>query len=126
MACSVVAITLVMPNCLSGARPMVRTIVEQLGLVAIWPFQPRRRCWPGGEHQLRGASAGFRILHDPVGDVGGRRAVEMPLGGVAILLTGRAVARAEPGELEPGMSLQELDEMLAHHSGGAQYAHFDS
>ena len=36
-----VAITRVMPNCFSGARPMVSTTVEQFGLVTIWPFQPR-------------------------------------------------------------------------------------
>ena len=47
MACMVVAITRVMPNGFSGARPMVSTTVEQFGLVTICPFHPRARCWPG-------------------------------------------------------------------------------
>jgi hypothetical protein len=41
-------------------------------------------------------------------------------------LAGGTVARAEPVQVEPGMSLQELDEMLPHHAGGAQNAYFDS
>src|SRR2546429_380682 len=113
MACSVVAITLAMPNGFSAARPMVRTMVEQLGLVTICPFQPRSFCGP-------------RIPHNQIGDAGGSRAVEVPLSRVAILLAGRAIARAKPGQLEPGMALQKLDEMLAHHSSGAQDADFYS
>ena len=35
-------------------------------------------------------------------------------------------APAEPFEVEPRMALQELDEMLAHHAGGAEDAYFDS
>ena len=46
--------------------------------------------------------------------------------GVAILLAGGAVAGAQPRQVEPGVALQELDEMLAHHAGGAQDAYFDS
>ena len=80
----------------------------------------------GGEHQLGRAGGGLRILHDQIGDTRGRRTVQMPFGRIAILLSRRAVARAEPRHVEPGMALQKLDEMLAHHSGGAQYTDFYS
>ena len=43
----VVAITRWMPNCFNGASAIVSTMVEQLGLVTIWPFQPRLRCCIG-------------------------------------------------------------------------------
>ena len=56
----------------------------------------------------------------------GRLAAQVPLRGVAVLLARRAVAGPEPGQVEPGMILQELDEMLAHHSGGAENSDFDS
>src|ERR1035441_10877303 len=47
MACMVLTITLVMPNCLSGPSAITRPTVEQFGLVTICPFHPRARCWPG-------------------------------------------------------------------------------
>ena len=39
---------------LASAAPsaMVSTTVEQLGLVTIWPFQPRARCWHGNQLQM--------------------------------------------------------------------------
>src|SRR5438876_10520890 len=86
----------------------------------------RDRSIHGREHQPGRACAGLGILHDQIGDAGGRRAIEVPFGCVAILLAGRAIARAKPGQLEPGMALQDLDEMLAHPSGGAQDADFYS
>jgi hypothetical protein len=43
----VVAITREIPNCLSGASASANIIVAQLGLVAICPFHPRRRCCSG-------------------------------------------------------------------------------
>ena len=43
-----------------------------------------------------------------------------------VLLAGGAVARAQPLQVEPRVALQELDEMLAHHAGGAENAYFDS
>ena len=49
----------------------------------------------------------------------------MPLRGVAVLLARGAVAGAQPGQVEPGVALQKLDEMLAHHAGGAEDANFD-
>ncbi len=51
---------------------------------------------------------------------------QVPGHGVLILLARRAVAGAEPLEVEPGVALQELDEMLAHHAGGAENAYFDT
>jgi len=79
----------------------------------------------GGEQQLRGV-AGPAIFHGETGD--GRRcaAGEVPRHGVGVLLAGGAVAGAQPREMEPRVALEELDEMLAHHSGGAQDAYFDS
>ena len=44
----------------------------------------------------------------------------------AILLARGAVAGAQPLQVEPGVALQELDEMLAHHAGGAEDAYFDA
>src|SRR5262249_44944795 len=51
---------------------------------------------------------------------------EMPGHRIPVLLAGRAVARAEPREVEPRMALQELDEMLAYHSGSAEDTYWDS
>ncbi len=45
--------------------------------------------------------------------------------GVRVLLAGGAVAGAEPRQLEPRMALQKLDEVLAHHAGGAEDTDFD-
>ena len=56
----------------------------------------------------------------------GRAAGQVPRHGVRVLLAGGAVARAEPRQVEPRVALQELDEMLAHHAGGAEDAYFDS
>ena len=39
---------------------------------------------------------------------------------------GGAIAGAQPREVKPRMALQEPDEMLAHHAGGAENAYFDS
>ena len=37
---------------------MVSTTVEQLGLVTIWPFHPRRRCWMGTSFRWSGLISG--------------------------------------------------------------------
>ena len=79
----------------------------------------------GGEEEAR------RIARLRLFDASRRRRVrrssrEAPRRGVAVLLAGRTVAGAEPREVEPWMTLQELDEMLAHHAGGAEDAYFDS
>ncbi len=58
MACSVVVMTRVMPNGFSGPSAMVSTMVEQLGLVTIWPFQPRLRCWLGMILRWSGLTSG--------------------------------------------------------------------
>ena len=42
-----------------------------------------------------------------------------------ILLAGGAVAGAQPLQVEPRMAFEKLDEMLAHHAGGAEDAYFD-
>ena len=73
-----------------------------------------------------GALPGLALFDREIGDGFGHAAGQVPGHGVLVLLAGRAVARAEPRQLEPRMALQELDEMLAHHAGGAEYADFDS
>ncbi len=45
---------------LRGPSAMVRVMVEQLGLVAIWPFHPRSRCWPGMIRRWSALSSGTR------------------------------------------------------------------
>ena len=54
----VVTMTLVMPNCFSGPSAIARPMVEQFGLVTIWPFQPRARCWPGTSLRWSGLISG--------------------------------------------------------------------
>jgi hypothetical protein len=74
MACMVVATILVMPNCLSGASPMVRTMVEQFGLVTILPLPSARLLLAG--HQLEVIGIDFRhqqrhvALHAMVARIG--------------------------------------------------------
>ncbi len=77
------------------------------------------------EDQLRRV-AGLAFFDHDIGHRGGSLAAQVPLRGVAVLLAGRAVARAEPRQVEPGMILQKLHEVLAHHSGAAKYADFYS
>ena len=71
------------------------------------------------------------ILGAPSGSAGetvisrdalGQRSVQPPLGGFAVGLAAGAVAGGEPGDLEPGMVFEELNEALADHSGRAQDA----
>ena len=79
------------------------------------------------EKSSRGALPGLHSSHREVGDA--RPACAPPrchVAASAILLAGGAVARAEPRQVEPRMALQKLDEMLAHHAGGAEDADFDS
>ena len=71
-----------------------------------------------------GRVAGLAFFDGDACDGLGGRAAEVPVGGVAVRLAGGAVAGAEPGEVEPRMALEKLDEMLAHHSGGAEDAYF--
>ena len=77
------------------------------------------------EDQLRRV-AGLAFFHHDIGHRGGSLAPQVPLRGVAVLLARRAVARAEPRQHEPGMILQKLHKVLAHHSGAAKYADFYS
>ena len=49
-------------------------MVEQFGLVTIWPFQPRSRCWRGNDLQVIGVDLGHQQrnigLHAVVARVG--------------------------------------------------------
>ena len=76
----------------------------------------------GGEDdswaRLRARPATTRHARDALG----QRRVETPLGGFAIGLAAGAVAGREPGDLEPGVVFEQLDEALADHSGGAEDA----
>src|SRR5437667_112474 len=65
----------------------------------------------GGKQQARGI-AGLAIVHFQIGHRV-RGDAQVPGHGVAIPLAGRAIAGAEPRELEPRMALQKFDEMLA-------------
>ena len=78
------------------------------------------------ENSRRGALPGLHSSTVWFGDRVGRAAGEVPRHGVLILLAGGAIAGSEPLEVEPRVPLQELDEMLAHHAGGAENAYFDS
>ena len=49
----------------------------------------------------------------------------MPFRGFGIALARGALARAQPRQLEQRMTVEKFDEMLAHHSGGAEDADFD-
>ena len=79
----------------------------------------------GGEEQARRV-AGFAFIDGLFGDGVGRAAGKVPRHGVLVLLAGGAIAGSEPHQVEPRVPLQELDEMLAHHAGGAENAYFDS
>src|SRR5450759_2147864 len=79
----------------------------------------------GGEEQVRGV-AGFAFIDGEPGDTVWRTAGEVPRHRVLILLAGGAVAGSQPLEVEPRVPLQELNKVLAHHAGGAEYAYFDS
>ena len=78
------------------------------------------------ENSRRGALPGLHSSTVRSATVVRRAAREVPRHGVAVPLAGGAVARAQPLQVEPGVALQELDEMLAHHAGGAEDAYFDS
>ena len=78
-----------------------------------------------GEQQPRRV-ARLAFFDREAGDRVRRAAGEVPRHGVLILLAGGAVAGSQPLEVEPRVPLQELDEMLAHHAGGAENAYFDS
>ena len=124
-----------MPNGSSGARAMVRTMVEQFGLVTRRPFQPRAFCWT--ERTARcsglisgtrsGTSGSMRWLRelDNIGSTLGHFAVEPPGGCVAEFLAGGTIAGAQPGELKPGVALQKSYEMLPNHPGTAENSNFD-
>src|SRR5437763_957731 len=73
-----------------------------------------------------GRVARLRVFDRQIGHALRHRTREIPIHGIAVLLAGRAVARTDPLQVEPRMTLEKLDEMLAHHSGGAEYAYFDS
>ena len=64
-------------------------------------------------------SAGETVI---LRDAFGQGRVEAPLGGFAVGFAAGAVAGGEPGDLEPGMVLEQLNVALAHHAGGAEDA----
>ena len=73
-----------------------------------------------------GALPGFASSTLRFSDVGWRRAAQVPHGGFRVTLAGRAFARSQPREVEQRVPVEKLDEMLAHHSGSAEDADFDS
>ena len=106
-----------------------------------WFFEFETTTWPAcakarsisvateasmAENSSRGALPGLHSSTVRPATVSGIRPPRCQFVGVPVLLAGRAVARAHPLQVEPRMALQELDEMLAHHAGGAEDADFDS
>jgi hypothetical protein len=78
----------------------------------------------GGEQQLRRvAGLGSSTVSGRDGSGVRRRDATSWL---RVFLAGGAVAGAEPREVEQRMTVEKFDEMLAHHSGGAEDAYFDS
>ncbi len=69
-----------------------------------------------------GRALGLGRRDGHAGDALGQRGVEAPLGGFAVGLAAGAVAGSEPGDLKPGVVLEELNEALADHSGRAEDA----
>ena len=60
-------------------------------------------------------------LEGHAGDAGGERGVELPAAGFGVGSACRAVAGGEPGDLEPGVIGEELNESLTDHAGRAEY-----
>ena len=56
-------------------------------------------------------------------DLRRQRSVELPLAGLAVRLTGAAIARREPSNLKPGVIVQKLNESLTDHAGRAKNAY---
>ena len=79
----------------------------------------------GGEEQARGV-AGLALFHGEIGYGLRQSAREVPSHGIAILLPRGAVASADPLEVEPRVALEEFNEVLTHHAGGAENTYFDS
>ncbi len=80
----------------------------------------------GGEDDARQVGAGELGgvgLEDHLGDALGERRVEAPGAGFGVGLAGAAVAGGEPGDVEPGMVFEKLDEPLTDHAGRAENAY---
>ena len=77
-----------------------------------------------GEDEARRV-AGLAFIDRQIRDGFRHGAGEAPASGVAVLLPGRAIARAQPRQVEPRVILQKLDEMLADHAGGAENSYFN-
>ncbi len=78
------------------------------------------------EKMMRGsslASFGRVGLEDHLRDARGEGRVEAPVTGLGVGLAGAAVAGGEPGDVEPGMIREKLDESLTDHSGRAENAY---
>ena len=71
---------------------------------------------------ILGAPSGSAGRDGHAGDALGQRGIETPLGGFAIGFAAGAVAGGEPGDLEPGVVFEQLNEALADHAGGAEDA----
>src|SRR6266516_6598105 len=69
--------------------------------------------------------AGLGLRQHEFGNSIGHVAVQTPRCCILHSFPGRAIARAQPAQLEPGMVLQEPDEMLANHASSAKNADVD-
>jgi hypothetical protein len=78
----------------------------------------------GGKQNLRRAPGRAAVdLH--VEDVGRRRRLEAPLHRLAVAAALGSFARGQPRRLEPGVTGQETNELLADHAGRAENADFE-
>ena len=71
----------------------------------------------------RPAASGVLGWRTMLGDARGEGRVETPGAGFGVGLAGAAVAGGEPGDVEPGVVREELDESLSDHAGRAENAY---
>jgi len=62
-------------------------------------------------------------LEDHLCDAGGEGRVQTPGAGFGVGFAGAAVAGGQPGDVEPGVVFEKLDESLSDHAGRAENAY---
>ena len=76
----------------------------------------------GGEDNAGGSLGGVGG-DDHLADAVGEGRVQLPFGGFRVGFAAGFVAGGEPGDLKPGVGLEQLDKALADHSGCAKNAY---
>ena len=107
----------------SGGYIVTNPNCSAIGLVlALKPIEDRFGIECGEDDFGCAFGLGRRDRHPR--DALGAGSVEAPLGRVLVLFPARAVAGGQPGDPEPGMVFQKLNEPLPDHAGRAQNANF--